>query len=208
MITSVIMMGCSKTKGSNDIIASVNDNEITMEYYEKTLNLQKLAIENSLGKEIWEKDKNYKEDFKNEVLDQIIKIYAICDEAKENDLIASEKEINIRFEEVKSAINSDEDYKKQIDKLGIDDEYIKNQQEQDIILAKYEEYYLNLVRVSDKEAEEYYDKNKDIQESDFEQVRDYIKMEIKKEKFTKKIDEIVKKSNINKNDDLLKKIKI
>lgn len=208
MITSIFMVGCSSENQSKQVIATVNKDEITMDYYTKTLNLQKLAVEKNFGEEVWQSKENYKDEFKNEVLDQIVKIYAICDEGKKKNLLPGDEEIEKRFNEVKSAIDSDINYKKELDNLEINDEYIKIQQKQDLIIQNYKDFYLEKIQISDKEAKAYYDNNKEIQESDFEQVRDYIKMEMKNIKFNEKINELVKESKIEKNEDLLKNIKL
>ena len=48
---------------------------------------------------------------------------------------------------MKKNINSDEKYKKNLEKIGINDEYLKNQQEQDLALQNYKNNFNKTTKI-------------------------------------------------------------
>ncbi|MGL5749971.1 MAG: peptidylprolyl isomerase [Paraclostridium sp.] len=163
-LVSLFMIGCSVDINQEGIVAIVNGKEITVDYFEKILKVQKTAVEGMYGPEIWsqelEEGVTFEDGFKEQVLDQIIDIQAIYDEAEKEDLLPTEDEINESFEQFKETIDSNEEYKKDLEEIGVDDEFIKNQQKQDLAIANYKENFEENAEVSDEEAKKYYDENK------------------------------------------------
>lgn len=164
-LVSVAMVGCSNSAKDDEVIATVNGEDITVGYYKTTLNLQKQAVESMYGAEIWEQEiedgTTFEEQFKKDLLGQVTDIYAIYDEAKKEKLIGSEDEITKSFDAMKEKISQDKEYEKNLKNIGVNDEYIKNQQAQDIAIKKYQENFEKNNTVSDEEAKKYYDENKD-----------------------------------------------
>ncbi|MGL4913423.1 MAG: peptidylprolyl isomerase [Romboutsia sp.] len=160
----IFMIGCSTDINKDGIVATVNGDEITTDYFEKTLKLQKQAVEGMYGADIWnqelEKGVTFKDGFKDQVLDQIISIQTIYDKAEKEKLLPTEEEINKSFEQFKEALESNEEYKKDLEKIGVDYEFIKNQQKQELAISNYQENFEENVKVSDEEAKKYYDDNK------------------------------------------------
>lgn len=164
-LVAVSMVGCSSSVKDSEVVATVNGKDITVGYYKTTLALQKQAIESMYGPEIWEQEfeqgTKFKDKFKEDVLGQITDIYSIYDEAEKEKLLGSKEEIDKSFEEMKKIISEDEEYKKNLEKIGVNDEYIKNQQAQDIAIKNYKKDFEEKTKISDEEAKAYYDKNKD-----------------------------------------------
>lgn len=164
-LLAVSMVGCSSSVKDSEVIATVNGEDITVGYYKTTLALQKQAIESMYGTEIWEQEfeegVKFKDKFKEDVLGQITDIYSIYDEAEKEKLLGSKEEIDKGFEDMKKVISEDEEYKKSLEKIGVNDEYIKNQQSQDLAIKKYQKDFEDKTKISDDEAKKYYDKNKD-----------------------------------------------
>lgn len=206
---SVLMIGCSNVLNKNEIVANVSGNDITLEYFEKTLNLQKQAIESTYGEDIWDKEvekgKKFKDGFKETVINQITTMDTIYEEAKKEKILPTEDEINERFELVKKSIDSNEQYKKDLEENGIDDEFIKNQQAKDLAIEKYKEKFYEDVKVSDEEAKSYYDDNKD--EFYIEQVKaSHILIPTQDESGKPFSEEQIKEAN-KKAQDILQKVK-
>ena len=64
--------------------------------------------------------------------------------------------------------------KKKLKDLGIDDTYLKSQQEQELILQKYKENFDKNLKISDEEMKKYYEEHK----------KDYYKDEVKSISYT------------------------
>lgn len=164
-LLSISMIGCSADINKDSVIATVNGDEITSDYFEKTLKLQKQAVEGMYGPEIWnqelEKGVTFKDGFKDEVLEQMISIQTIYEEAEKEKLLPTEEEVNESFDKFKETLDSNEQYKKDLEKIGVDDAFIKNQQKQELAIVNYQENFEENAEVTDEEAKKYYDENKD-----------------------------------------------
>ena len=138
-------VGCSSKKNNSDIVAKVNENNITVKQFESTLALYKESLEAMYGSTIWDTEVEagvkYKDKFKDIMLDQMIDIEAVCEQARKDKLAPSEEEVDKAFEELKKNIDADEEYKKKLEGLGIDDTYLRSQQEQDLTIQKYKENF-------------------------------------------------------------------
>ena len=166
-------VGCSNKASNSDIVAKVNDQNITLEDFQSTLGLYKQSLESMYGTAIWdtevEEGVKYKDKFKDIMLQQMIDIDAVCQQAKKDGLAPSKEEVDKSFDNLKKNIDADEEYKKKLKELGISDEFLRKQQEQDLIIQKYKENFDKNVKISDEEIKKYYDEHK----------KDYYKDEVK-----------------------------
>ena len=103
-------VGCSSKKNNNDIVATVNGNNITVKQFESTLALYKESLEAMYGSTIWDTEVEagvkYKDKFKDIMLDQMIDIEAVCEQARKDKLAPSEEEVDKAFEELKKNIDA------------------------------------------------------------------------------------------------------
>ena len=166
-------VGCSNKASNSDIVAKVNDQNITLEDFQSTLGLYKQSLESMYGTAIWdtevEEGVKYKDKFKDIMLQQMIDIDAVCQQAKKDGLAPSKEEVDKSFDNLKKNIDADEEYKKKLKELGISDEFLRKQQKQDLIIQKYKENFDKNVKISDEEIKKYYDEHK----------KDYYKDEVK-----------------------------
>lgn len=164
VILGIGMIGCSSTD-KNENIATVNGNGITLGNYEKVLELNKQSIEMYYGESIWDQEVEegvkYKDTFKEMVLDQMVYTEAIYEAAKKENLLPTEEEVNNEIKDFKAQLEENEDYKKQLDKIGIDDNFLKYQFERDLASEKYKENFNKNNSISEKEMKTYYDEHKD-----------------------------------------------
>ncbi len=213
-----LFVGCSNKEVSNEnteeVVAEINNHEITSDYFIKTISLQKGAVENFYGEEVWETEENgikFKDRFKNDLMDQLITIYSIYSEAEEKNFLPTEDEVNSAVTEFNKTLESNENYKKDLEKSNIDETYIMYQQKQTLAIQNFEENFMENVEITDEEAKAYYDENKDEFEienghSDFEQVRDYIKHELKDDEYDEEIKKIKTEAEVRINHDVLENI--
>lgn len=162
-IMAITMTACSSVN-KDDTVATVNGTKMTVEQYEKTLALYKQSIEAMYGNTIWEqeveKGVKYKDKFKEIILQQMVDTQAVYDVAKKENLLPSKEDVDKSFKELKTNIDADENYKKQLESIGIDDTFLKDQQEKDLAWQNYKANFYKITEVTDKEVQEYYDKNK------------------------------------------------
>ncbi len=213
-----LFVGCSNQEVNNenidDIVAIINNHEISSDYFTKTISLQKSAVENFYGEDVWETEENgikFKDRFKNDLMDQLITIYSIYSEAKEKNFLPTEDELNEAVDNFNKTIESNENYKNDLEKSNIDETYIMYQQNQSLAIKNFEDDFMENVEITDEEAKLYYDENKDEFEiedgySDFEQVRDYIKHELKDDEYDNEIKKIKTEAQVKINQDVLDSI--
>lgn len=165
IILGISMIGCSSKVKKDENIATVNGSGIIVGNYEKVLGLNKQSIESYYGNSIWDQEieegVKYKDKFKEMILDQMIYTEAIYEAAKKENLLPTEEEVNKSIEEFNTSIKDNDDYKKQLKELGIDDNFLKYQFERNLASDNYKEKFNKDNAVTNDEMKKYYDKNKD-----------------------------------------------
>ena len=209
IILGISMTACGSSVKGEEVVATINGKDITSSYYEKTLALYKQSVESMHGPTIWdtevEKGVKYKDQFKDIMLQQMIDTEVIYGEAKKENLLPSKDEVDKKFKELKKNIDSDETYKKNLEKIGINDEYLRNQQEQDLALQNYKSNFNKTTKISDEEMKKYYEEHE----------KDYYRDEVRAshilistvDKNNKPLSEAKKKEAKKKAEDILKKAK-
>lgn len=202
-------VGCSSKVNDDDVVVSVNGKNITAKQFESTLALYKESFELMYGSSIWDTEVEdgvkYRDKFKETMLDQMIDIEVVCQQAEKDNLVPTKEEVDKAFKELKKSIDEDEEYKKTLEDLGVDDAYLKSQQEQELILQKYKENFEKNLKISDEEMEKYYEEHK----------TDYYKDEVKASHIListvddngKELSEAKKKEAKKKAEEILKKAK-
>ena len=202
-------VGCSSKKNNNDIVATVNGNNITIEDFKVTLALNKIDLESKYGSTVWETEVEdgvkFKDTFKNRVLKGMIDVEAVCEEAKKDGLTPSEEEIDKAFDELNKNLYANENYKKILEDLKISDTCIKSQVEKTLTIQKYTENFDKNLKISDEEMKKYYEEHK----------ADYYKDEVKASHIListvddngKELSEAKKKEAKKKAEEVLKKAK-
>ncbi|MGL5348861.1 MAG: peptidylprolyl isomerase [Peptostreptococcaceae bacterium] len=163
-LLGISVVGCSSGAKSDDVVATVNGKEITAKQYEITLALYKQSLEAMYGPSIWdteiEKGVKYKDTFKDLMLDQMVSIEAVYEQAKKDNLLPSKEEVDKSFKEMKKGIDADEAYKKSLEDIGANDEFLKVQQEQDLALQNFKANFDKTTKISNEEIKKYYEDNK------------------------------------------------
>ncbi len=165
VMLSASMVGCSSEADQNEVVATVNGTNITMKEFEQNLRLQKDSIESMYGAEIWTHEftegVTFEDEFKANTLQQLMDMEVIYQEAEKLDLLPTEEEIEKGTEELKAEIEKDEEFKKVLDEVGIDDEFIRNQMENELVLANYQANFGEITEITEEEQKEYYEENKE-----------------------------------------------
>lgn len=164
IVLGISMIGCSSKVDKNADIATVNGNGIKVGYYESTLALNKQTVEMYYGNTIWDQEVEegvkYRDSFKNMVLDQMVYTEAIYEAAVKEKLAPTEDEVNKKVEEFKESIKENKEYQKELDKIGVNDEFLKFQFTREIASEKYKANFEKNNPVTDEEIKKYYEENK------------------------------------------------
>ncbi len=157
------LTGCSGAK-NDEVVASVNDDNITVSEYTQALKLNKNVIESQYGASIWdteiEKGKKYSELFKDSVLDQMINTEVMYQQAKKENLSPSKEEVDKQFKAFQKEAKENKTYEENMKKLGITDEDIKREQEVGLAIQNYQENFTKTTKIPDEEMKKYYDDHK------------------------------------------------
>lgn len=163
VILGISMVGC-KSEKKDDTVMTVNSQKISLDNYKKIFALNKQSIEYMYGPTIWDQEiepgKKYSDKFSEMVVNQIVSTEVLYEQAKKEKLLPTEEEVNKSLGELKKAINADEKYKKQLNDAGLDEKFLKEQQERDLACQKYKENFKKTAKVSDEEIKKYYEENK------------------------------------------------
>ncbi|MEG2247160.1 MAG: SurA N-terminal domain-containing protein, partial [Peptostreptococcaceae bacterium] len=166
IMLGISAIGCSSDKiDDSEIVMSVDGIEINAGTYKKTLELFKQSIEAMYGPEVWdqevEKGVKYRNKFKDLILTQTIETEAVYATVKANNMLPSKEEIDNAFKDLKASIEKDEEYKKNLESIGVDDAFLREQQEKELAWQKYKENFDKTTVISEQEVQKYYDENKE-----------------------------------------------
>lgn len=169
-VMSLSLVAC-KSKNLDETVATVNGHKITLGEYEFMLKMNKASVESTIGGDSrWnEKDSNgetYIDKYKMLVLNQMINTELLAQNAEKDGLKVSEKEVTSSFNDLKTYINSDEEMKEAADKLGITDEFLKDQAKLSLLIQKEQDKFYKENEVSEEEMKEYYNKHIDEYKKD------------------------------------------
>ncbi len=164
-VLSIGMVGCSSKPSADEVVAKVNGKDISARDYELNLAIYKNSVESMYGPSIWEQEISegvkYKDDFKEAMLQQVIDMEAIYQEAEKKKLLPSKEEVDKSVDELKKIMEEDAEFKKQMDNIGIDDAFIRKQQEQELVLQNFRADFDKNTKVTDEEMKKFYDENKE-----------------------------------------------
>ncbi|MDR1773251.1 MAG: peptidylprolyl isomerase [Clostridioides sp.] len=210
LATSILILamtvGCVK---DTDAVATVNKNEITKGYLEKILKSRKIDIESQYGAEVWEQEVSdgvtFREQMKDSVIDQLIENYVVYDVAKEQKLEPTKEEVTSSVDEIKKNISSDEEYKKQMDTIGIDETFLTDLTKMSMTIQKYQDAFNSNTKITEDEMKEYYNSHKDEFKKDEVKASHILIKTI--DENNQPLSDAKKKEAKKKIDDILKKIK-
>ncbi len=162
-IMSLSLVAC-KNKDLNETVAAVNGHKITLGEYEFMLKMNKASVESTIGGDSrWkEKDKNgetYIDKYKMIVLNQMINTELLAQNAEKEGIKLTNKEVQSSFNDLKTYINSDEEMKESAKKLGITDDFLKEQARLSLLIQKSQDKFYKESKISDEEMKNYYDKH-------------------------------------------------
>lgn len=164
VVLGVSLIGCSSKVDPNEIVMTVNGRDVNVGYYEKMLGLYKQSIQTMYGDGIWEQEIEegvlYKDKFKEIIIQQIIDTEAVYAKAEELDLLPKDEDVEKSYKELMDSLKSDEEYMKNLEEIGIDEEFLKEQTIKDLTWQNYKNNFDEITTISDEDIQKYYNENK------------------------------------------------
>lgn len=231
---SVLVFGLAACgNGQGDVAAVVNGEEIPMSEFnkmyesqkEQMLQSQQSASQSQQGGDSEEKDSeseaslsdDQKKQLKTSVLENVINVELILQDAEEQEITASEDKVKEQFNQMKEQSGEDK-FKEILKENDLTEEDLKKNIEDNLVIQKYFEKNMDEAEVTEKELKEEYDKMKQQYEAmnkqseqemeipKFEDSKEQLKSSVKKSKQQKQQQEIIDK--LRENGEIEKKVEV
>lgn len=165
LIGAFVLTGCGA--GSN--VAKVNGDDISVEEYSKDYNIIKQRYEAQYGPDFITQEgpegKTMEQVLKQNVLDKLVIEKIIMQKAKEDNILATDKEVDEEIASYKEMVGGEEEFNKFLEANGMKMDDFKEGIKKEITVDKYKEKYLDSLKLEDKDLKEYYEKNKEKYET-------------------------------------------
>ena len=163
LMMTISLIGCSKKE--DKAVAIVNGQTITLENYQKLLALNKSSMESYYGSDIWstqvEDGKTYKDTLKEMVLEAMISSEVVYQQAEKEKVVPTDEQVQEQIDSFNEQIKNDEDYQKELKKMGIDEDFLKYQFSRDLANSNLQAKFEDDIKISESEMKKYYEENKD-----------------------------------------------
>lgn len=149
ILISINMMACS-----NETIAKVNDIKISKKEYKETVEFLYASGYIDEGEE-------NSDIINDDILSFIIDNEVVYQEAQKENIKINDDDVNEKLENLKGALETNTSYEKKLEKIGFTEDFLKEQVKKDLMISKYKENFIKDIKITDKEMETYYNKNKE-----------------------------------------------
>jgi parvulin-like peptidyl-prolyl isomerase len=155
--------GC--TKGKEGLVAKVDGEGITIEEFESDFEVYKKIYEQRLGEgamsEVGEDGKTLEENLKNEIVQKLIMEKLVAKEATKMDISVTDEEIEEQMSNYTTMMGGQEKFDEFLDNNKISKEFFKENLRKEILFNKHRETFMAETNISEKEAQKYFNANKD-----------------------------------------------
>lgn len=172
-VLAIVMSGCNmiaKTEQGimNSTVAKINGEEITRGQLEDNWQMKSVIsqVKQQYGDNYTSNDQAVEllKQQKETILDQMITENLLLQKAKELKLVPSDsdlnKEMQKQYDSTKSQYKTDEEWKSALSQNGFTEDVLKTQIKNSVIMNKVSDNITKDVKVTDKQIEDYYNKNK------------------------------------------------
>lgn len=189
------LSACTKKEDPTAVKVKVNDKDITVGEFNKTLSDYMGMYESRYGEEFWDKEiedgKTYKQYLEEMVLDTLILEIVLVDEATKKGLEVSEEALQTEFKKYKEYFTSTEDYNKFLKDSGMTEKFLLESIEKELLITEFlsmESEKIDKLEPTDEELRALFNERTDI----FKKIKvSHILVETEKEAkdIKKKLDE-------------------
>lgn len=159
LLVAIGLNGCAKDAKEEGLVAKVNDEGITEEEYNMDLQIEKdLYKMESGGKELTEEDL---ENLKEKILTKLIIEKLIAQDASSKDIVVSKEEVKEELKGLSTPLGGEEKLDAFLQTNNIPKEYFTEQIKKGLLLIKHKDNFIKESDIDKKDAEKYYNENKD-----------------------------------------------
>ncbi|WP_173916371.1 SurA N-terminal domain-containing protein [Halobacillus sp. Marseille-Q1614] len=204
VLAAFILMACGGNESAeddnknteqkeSDPVAVVNGEEIPRKEFETQLDGAKKQYE-QMGMDV----KGKEEQLQKSIIDQMVGLELLKQEAKKEGYEVSEDEVDKRYEEFTSQFESEEAQKKAFEESNLTEEKVKDELQQSLVINKYLKENTEEVKVSEDEMKKQYDTMSEQQGEDqkmpsYEESKDQIKQQLTTQKENEQVKKLIEK---------------
>lgn len=159
----ITISGC--TKNHDGLAAEVNGEGITEEEFQTDFEVLSTFYKQQYGEEamdqVDENGKTMEERIKDDTLEKLIVERLIALECKKNGIEITEEELKGPLQEYINLLGGQEQYEKFLETNKITKEYFEDNIKKELLYKKHRDNFIDNTTVSDKEAKEYFEANKE-----------------------------------------------
>ncbi len=201
-ITVLILAACSgngedkSSKSSDEVVATVNGEEILKADYETELENTKNMYAQQ-GMNLDDLGDDMKEQIEQSVLNQLVNTKLVLQTAAEEGVTAEQKEIDSEMDTIKSQFEDDKKFKEALEENKITEEDLKLQVKDQLTITKYLDNTIGEIKVTDEEVEVIYNQYKESAETqeqepeDFETMKPQLEQQAIAQKKSEKVNELI-----------------
>lgn len=160
---SLVISGCQKQE--EGLVAKVNGEGITEEDFDREFNIFKDAYKKQFGEDVLsqetEENKTLEDILRENVLEKLIIEKLISEEIEKMNITIADEEIEEQFNNYKSSLGGEEEYKKFLESNDFTEEFLKENFKKELLFQKHKEDFLNKTDIPENESKEYFEANKD-----------------------------------------------
>ncbi|WP_409227998.1 peptidylprolyl isomerase [Gudongella sp. SC589] len=163
LIAAMVLSGCSTEQ--EGIVAKVDGHEITQEEFDKDFQVYKDLYERQLGEGALDQEgidgKTMGESLKESILEKLIMERLIQDDNERKGIEVTEEDLQKYIDEYKESIGGEESYQQFLQSNSLSEEYFVDNMGKELRGRKHKEDFLSGISISEEQAREYYEENKD-----------------------------------------------
>ena len=155
--------GCAKEK--TGIVAEVNGMEITEEEFNGDYQVFRNLYERQLGadalQQVGKDGKTVEETLKANIVEKLIMEKLIEKETKDMKITVTDEEIQKKLDDYAIQMGGQEKFDEFLVTNNISKEFFYENMRKEILVDKHKEYIINNINISEKDAKEFFEQNKD-----------------------------------------------
>lgn len=163
-ILAISMVAC--TKNTEGLVGKVNGIPITEEEFDGDYAVFKNLYERQLGddalEQVGEDGKTLGETLKENILEKLVIEKLVAKESEDLNIAVSEEEVVEKLEEYINDMGGQENFDEFLTSNDLSKEFFESNMRKELLVEKHKQTFLEGVEITEEEAKEYFDENKDL----------------------------------------------
>lgn len=166
LISAMVLTGCGV---GDDTLAKINGKTISISQFNEDYNVMKNSYEAQYGPDVLmnsaEDGRTISEVLKENIVEKLVMEEIIIQKAQKQNIVVTEEELEEHLQSFKEMVGGDEGFNEFLESYGITREYFESGRKKELTFNKYKEKYLEELNVTDKELEEFFNEQKEKNET-------------------------------------------